>query len=580
MDRILRIDMGAEGGPRITEEPVGRYAGMGGRALTSAVVSKEVPPLCHPLGKDNKLVIAPGLLSGTAAAMSGRLSIGCKSPLTGGIKEANSGGQPSQVLARLGYAAIVLEGKPTDDTLYKVVINKDGVTITPDNSLRMMGNYDLVEKMKAEYGDKIACVSIGPAGEMKMSAASVACTDMELRPTRHAGRGGVGAVMGAKGVKVIVMDDTGCKMRAPKDPEKFKAAAKTFVEGLRKHPVTGEGLPAYGTNVLTNVISEAGAYPTKNFMWGRFETCNKISGETQAALEEERGGKGAATHGCHRGCVIRCSGTFYDKDGHYLTKQPEYETVWAHGGNCGIDDIDAIAQLDRLDDDFGVDTIEMGATIGVAMEAGVAQFGDAQAAINLVKEVGRGTPLGRILGNGAAVTGRVFGVERVPVVKGQAMPAYDPRGIQGIGVTYATSTMGADHTAGYAVTANILGVGGSVDPLKPEGQVELSRNLQIATAAVDSTGMCLFIAFALLDQPDTFQALIDMINAFYGLSLTGDDVTELGKSVLRNERAFNTAAGFTAKHDRVPEFFKKEKLPPHDITFGVTDEELDQVFNF
>lgn len=576
--KILRINMGAEAGPKVSEEPMGEYEGLGGRALTSAIVSKEVPPLCHPLGADNKLVIAAGLLSGTTGAMSGRISVGCKSPLTGTIKEANAGGQPAQVLGRLGYAAIVLEGKPTDDTLYSVFMDKDGVKISPNNSLRMLGNYDLVEKMKGAYGDKIACISIGPAGEMKMSAASVACTDMELRPTRHAGRGGVGAVMGAKGVKVIVLDDTGMEMRSPNDPQKFEAANARFVEGLGKHPVTGEGLPAYGTNILANIINEAGAYPTKNFMWGRFEGCSKISGETQAETETARGG--LATHGCHRGCTIQCSGIFVNKDGHYLTKQPEYETVWAHGANCGIDDLDAIAMLDRLDDDSGLDTIEMGATIAVAMEAGLAKFGDAQAAINLVKEVGKGTPLGRILGNGAAVTGKVFGVERVPVVKGQALPAYDPRGIQGIGVTYATSTMGADHTAGYAVATNILKVGGHIDPLKPEGQVELSRNLQIATAAVDSTGMCLFIAFALLDQPDTFQALIDMINAFYGWSLTADDVTELGKSVLKNERDFNTRAGFAPQHDRLPDFFKKEPLPDHNLTFRVKDEDLDTLFNW
>jgi aldehyde:ferredoxin oxidoreductase len=580
MDKILRINMGAAGGPKATVTPVGAYEGLGGRAMTSGIVSKEVPPLCHPLGEDNKLVIAPGMLSGSTAAMSGRLSVGCKSPLTGGIKEANAGGQPSQMLARLGYAAIVLEGKPKDGALYKMLINKDGVKITSADNLKMLGNYDTVEKIKAEFGDKISVISIGPAGEMKLAAASIACTDMELRPTRHAGRGGVGAVMGSKGVKAIVIDDAGAKMRAPKDPEAFKDATKRWVEGLRKHPVTGQGLPAYGTNVLTNVLNEAGGYPTKNFMWGRFETCSKISGETQAALENQRGGEGSATHGCHRGCVIRCSGTFYDKDGHYMTKQPEYETVWAHGGHCGIDDLDSIAMLDRMDDDFGLDTIEMGVTIGVAMEAGIAKFGDAQAAINLVKEVGKGSPLGRILGSGAAVTGKVFGVERVPVVKGQSMPAYDPRGVQGIGVTYATTTMGADHTAGYAVTANILGVGGKVDPLKPEGQAELSRNLQIATAAVDSTGMCLFIAFAILDQPETFQALLDTINAFYGLKLTANDVTELGKSVLKKERDFNAAAGFTAKHDRLPEYFKKEPLPPHNVTFKVTDKDLDSVFNW
>jgi aldehyde:ferredoxin oxidoreductase len=578
MDKILRIDVGAEGGPQAKEVPLGEYAGLGGRALTSAIVSKEVPPLCHPLGEDNKLVIAPGLLSGSAAAMSGRLSVGCKSPLTGGIKEANSGGQASQVLARLGYAAIVLEGKPEDDTLYKVFINKDGVQITPDNSLKMLGNYDLIDKIKGEYGDKVACISIGPAGEMKMSAASVACTDMEMRPTRHAGRGGVGAVMGSKGIKVIVLDDSGTKIRSPKDPEKFKAANKAWVEGLKKNPTTGQGLPAYGTNVLTNVINEAGGYPTRNFQSGRFEGASKISGETQAETEIARGG--LATHGCHRGCVIRCSGVYHDKDGHYLTKQPEYETVWAHGGNCGIDDLDAIAMLDRLEDDYGVDTIETGATIGVAMAGGLAEFGDAEAAINLVKEIGKGTPLGRILGNGAAVTGKVLGVERVPVVKGQAMPAYDPRAVQGIGVTYATTPMGADHTAGYAVTANIMGVGGHVDPLKPEGQAELSRNLQIATAAIDSTGMCLFIAFAILDQPETFQALLDMINAFYGLDLTAEGVTELGKSVLKSERDFNARAGFTPEDDRLPDFFRKEVLPPHNITFQVTDEDLDTVFKW
>ncbi len=578
MDQILRIDMGAENGPAIRIEPVGDYAGLGGRAMTSAVVSKEVPPLCHPLGADNKLVIAPGMLSGSAAAMSGRLSVGCKSPLTGGIKEANSGGQGSQVLARLGFAAIIIEGKPADDTLYRVFINKDGVKITADNSLKMLGNYALVDKIKAAYGDKVTCISVGPAGEMKMAAATVAITDMEQRPTRHAGRGGVGAVMGSKQVKVIVLDDTGLPMRSPKDIEKFKEANKNFVLGLRKHPVTGEGLPAYGTNVLTNVINEAGGYPTHNFKEGQFAGASKISGETQAELEKSRGGN--PTHGCHKGCVIRCSGIFLDKAGNFLTKQPEYETVWAHGGNCGIDDIDAIAMIDRLDDDFGLDTIEMGATIAVAMEAGVARFGDAEAAINLIKEVGRGTHLGRILGNGAGLTGKVFGIERVPVVKNQSMPAYDPRAVQGMGVTYATSTMGADHTAGYAVTANILGVGGNVNALKPEGQIELSRNLQIATAAIDATGMCLFIAFAILDQPDTFQSLVDMISAFTGQNLTGDDVVALGKSILTNERDFNIRAGFSSKDDRLPEYFKKESLMPHNITFQVEDKELDQIFNW
>jgi len=578
MEKILRIDMGAEGGPKTSETPVGEYAGLGGRAMTSAIVSKEVPPLCHPLGAENKLVISPGLLSGTTGVISGRVSVGCKSPLTGGIKESNAGGQAGQILAKLGYAAIVIEGKPKTDDMYKIFINKDGVNISVDSTLKMLPNYDLVEKMKQEFGDKIACISIGPAGEMKMSAASVAITDMELRPTRHAGRGGTGAVMGSKGVKVIVVDPQGVTFRQPKDPDKFKEANMRFAQGLKKHPVTGEALPKYGTNVLTNILSEAGGYPTYNFKTGTFPGASKISGESLAEVELKRGS--IATHGCHTGCVIQCSGTYVDKDGHYVTKQPEYETVWAHGGNCGIDDLDAIAKIDFLDDNYGLDTIEMGATIGVAMEAGLAKFGDHKAAIKLLKEVGKGTHLGRILGNGAAYTARAFGIERAPVVKGQAMPAYDPRAVQGIGVTYATTPMGADHTAGYAVATNILKVGGYVDPLKPEGQVELSRNLQIATAAVDSTGMCLFIAFAVLDQPDTFQALIDMINAFYGLNLTGEDVAELGKKVLKMEREFNAGAGFTAAHDRLPRYFYRDPLPPHNVVFQVKDEDLDKVFNW
>ncbi len=578
MEKILRIDMGAEGGPKVSETPVGDYAGMGGRGLTSAVVSKEVPPLCHPLGHENKLVIAPGMLSGSHAAMSGRISIGCKSPLTGGIKESNAGGQPAQVLARLGYTAVILEGKPAGNDIYKVVINKNGVQVIPDNSLKMLPNYDLVERMKSEYGDKIACISIGPAGEMRMCAASIACTDMELRPTRHAGRGGVGAVMGSKGVKVIVLDDTDMPMRTPKDPEKFKQANKTFVQGLQQHAVTGQALPAYGTSVLTNILNEVGGYPTYNFKEGRFPGASKISGETEAELEKKRGGQ--PTHGCHRGCVIRCSGIYHDKEGNYLTKQPEYETVWAHGGNCGIDDIDAIAKMDFLDDNYGIDTIEMGAAIAVAMDAGLAEFGDAEAAIRFVEEVGKGTHLGRILGNGAEVTGKAFGLERIPVVKGQAMPAYDPRAVQGIGVTYATSPMGADHTAGYSVAQNVLKVGGDVDPLKPEGQVEVSRNLQIATAALDSTGMCLFIAFAILDQPETFQAFIDILNGFYGTNMTADDVTDLGKKILTMERDFNKRAGFTSKQDRLPRYFKTEPIPPHNVTFAVKDEDLDGLFNW
>ncbi|TVM15384.1 aldehyde ferredoxin oxidoreductase [Oceanidesulfovibrio indonesiensis] len=579
MDKILRIDVGAPGGPKATVEPLGDYAGLGGRAMTSLVVAKEVPADCHPLGPENKLVISPGIASGSAASSSGRLSIGCKSPLTGTIKESNAGGQPSMYIARLGYAAIIIEGEHDRNAgFHKIVISESGVAIEKADDLAGLRNYATAEKIKEKHGDKVALISIGTAGEMRMASASIACTDPEFRPTRHAGRGGVGAVMGSKGIKCIVVDPGGAKMRQPANPDAFKEANRKFVEGLRGHAVTGQGLPTYGTNVLTNILCEAGGYPTYNFKEGQFKGAEKISGETLADTEKVRGGN--PTHGCHRGCAIQCSGVFVDKDGNYVTKQPEYETVWAHGGNCGIDDLDTIAKLDFMDDDIGVDTIEMGVTIGVAMDAGVIPFGDAEGALKLVEEVGQGTPLGRILGAGAAVTAKCFGLERAPVVKSQAMPAYDPRAVKGVGVTYATTTQGADHTAGYAVATNILKVGGDVDPLSATGQAELSRNLQIATAALDATGFCLFVAFAILDQPETFQAMIDTLNALNGTSMTADDVVALGQQVLKAEREFNEKAGFTKAHDRLPRYFSREKLPPHNVVFDVPDEELDSVFNF
>ena len=576
-DRLVRVNMNSL---KITEEPLpADLAGLGGRAMTSAIVSAEVPPLCTPLGPDNKLVFAPGLLGGSAAPISGRLSVGAKSPLTGGIKESNAGGQAAQIMGRLGIRALVVEGKPDGDACYTLELRSSGVKLVASPELKGLGNYATVEKLVAKYGGKkVGYVTIGMAGEMGLTAASIACTDRELRPTRHAGRGGLGAVMGSKGLKAIFCDDSETSMRQPADKEAFRAASKKFATALKDHPVTGEGLPTYGTNVLQNIMNEAGGLPTRNFHTGEFAGAGKISGEAQHDLILERGGKIA--HGCHAGCVIQCSRIYNDKDGNYKTKGPEYETIWAHGTNCCIDDLDAIAEMDYLDDDIGLDTIEMGATIGVAMDAGLAEFGDAQAAINLLKEVERGTPLGRILGCGASVTGKCFGSDHVPVVKDQAMPAYDPRSVQGIGVTYATSTQGADHTAGYAIATNILKVGGFVDPLKPEGQVELSRNLQIATAAVDSTGLCLFVAFAVLDKPEAFEAIYEMINAFYGLNLNGDDVAALGKSVLSTERKWNAKAGFTNADDRLPDWMRTEKLAPHNTVFTVPDEELDTVFNF
>lgn len=573
MSRISRVDM-RDLSVRFEDSPEA-YRGLGGRGMTSAVVAAEVPAGCHPLSSDNRLVFAPGILTGTGAPCSGRLSAGAKSPLTGGIKEANSGGMAASHLATCGLQALIIEGQPADSGWYRLVVTPERVSVERADDLAGLGNYETVARQYQQFGDRISCISIGPAGEMRLSSASIAVTDVEGRPTRHCGRGGLGAVMGAKRIKVIVIDPTGGQRPRPADNATFKRGVERFNAALMAHPLSSEALPKYGTNALTNVINAAGALPTRNFSAGQFEGAESISGERQHDVIVARGG--TIAHACHRGCTIRCSRIYVDQDGQYLTKGPEYETVWAHGANCGIDDLDAIARMDRLEDDLGLDTIETGATIAVAMEAGVIPFGDAAGALGLLDEVRRGTPLGRLIGSGAELLGKAYGIVRVPVVKGQSMPAYDPRAVQGIGVTYATSPMGADHTAGYTIAPNVLGIGGKVDPLQPAGQWELSRNLQIASTAIDASGMCLFVAFALLDDPSTLEGLCEMLGGFYGRPYTADDFQALGRRTLARELEFNAAAGFTTADDRLPGFFRTEKLPPHEITFQVPDEQLDQV---
>ena len=358
------------------------------------------------------------------------------------------------------------------------------------------------------------------------------------------------------------------------DADKFKEASQKWAKMLTGHPISGQALPTYGTAVLINIVNEAGALPTQNFRRGRFEFAEAISGEHMAELIKQRGGK--TKEGCHPGCVIQCSQRYHGPDGQDLTSGFEYETIWALAAHTTIKDLDYIAQMDRLCDDLGLDTIETGVTLGIFMEGGIIPWGDGPAAINMLKKVYTDDPWGRILGNGAAFTGQALGVSRVPVVKRQAFPAYDPRAEKGMGLTYATSPMGADHTSGYTVAVNIAKCAGGHDPLIKDGQIELSRNLQIATAAIDATGFCLFTAFAILDDPEALPAIVDMINARYGLSLIKDDITKLGEQILRDERSFNRDAGFTKAQDRLPDFFQ-EKIEPHQVNFDFTDTEIDQV---
>lgn len=574
MDKFLRVNMTTK---ELKVEAVPeKYAALGGRALTSQFVFDEVPATCEPLGPLNKLIFAPGLLSGTNAPSSGRMSVGGKSPLTGTIKESNAGGIASQKLANLGYKAVVIEGKAAPGEFYLLKLTADGAELLPAGDLVGKGGYATVAALKEKYGSKVGVIFIGPAGEMLMPNSGIGVNDPEGNAGRYAGRGGLGAVMGSKGLKAIVVDAPKTFDVPVKDRERFKAAAKKFTDMLLAHPVTGEGLPAYGTNVLMNIINEAGTLPTRNFSRGRFDRANDVGGEKLAEMCKARGGK--ATHACNPGCVMRCSNIFVLPDGRSVGSI-EYETAWGFGPNLEISDLDVIGELNYICNDLGMDTIEAAGTLGVLMEAGVIPFGDGQKAIEALKEVGRGTPLGRIIGAGATFAGKLYGVTRIPAVKGQCIPAYDPRACKGNGVTYATTPMGADHTAGYAVTANILKVGGFVDPLKEGGQIELSRNLQVATAAVDSSGLCLFVAFAVLDNPEGLPTIVEMLNAMYGSNLTVDDVITLGQNVLKVEKEFNRRAGFTSADDRLPEFFYTEELPPHNTRFELK-EELDEVLNF
>jgi aldehyde:ferredoxin oxidoreductase len=572
MRKILRVDVG-KGTAEFEDLPV-EWNLRGGRSLTSSIIAKEVDPKADPLGQDNKIVFAPGLLSGTTSPNSSRLSVGAKSPLTGGIKEANVGGQAAQRLARVGIGAIIVQGDPGDKK-YVLHVSKDGARLEDGASYWGMKNYECADALRAAYGEKVATIQVGPAGELGYRNSTVAVTDPEGNPARHAGRGGVGAVMGARGLKAVVVDDSGTDRPAIADKERFDVARKTLTDGLRSHPVTSQGLPNYGTAILINIINEAGGLPTRNFSVGRFDRAENISGETLHQNCEDRGGK--REHACMTGCVIHCSNVYNDKDGNYVSSGVEYESIWALGANCDNDDLEAIARMDRLCDELGLDTIEMGDTFAVAMEGGALPWGDAARMIELFEDLAQGTEMGRKLGNGTVHAGHEFGVSRIPAVKGQGIPAYDPRAVKGIGVTYATSTMGADHTSGYAVATNILKVGGDVDPLVAEGQCPLSNGLQQATVLFDSAGLCVFLAFAALDQPDSLAAIPEMISAMYGVPFGLDNIGPYGESLLALERDFNRAAGFTAEDDRLPEFFETEKLPPHNVVWDVSDDELNQV---
>jgi aldehyde:ferredoxin oxidoreductase len=568
--KILRIDMTARTAKE--EEIRDEYRGLGGRGLTARIITTEIPPMIDPLSGENKLIFASGILAGTTVPNTGRLSVGAKSPLTNGIKEANSGGAAAQKIARLGFQAVVIEGAASE--LITVRIAKNGVEFTPASSMKGLGNYELIERLKTIYGEKITTISIGPAGEMKLKTASVSVTTPDFYP-RTAARGGLGAVMGSKNLKAIVVDDTGSDEITLNDKAGLKEAASQLSKTILANPLVGV-FKELGTPALVMLTQTLGCLPTKNYSSGQFAGAEKISGENLAVIIKGRPNS-ESTHRCMNGCIVGCSNILTDEKGEMIVSGLEYETIALAGSNCMIDDLDTIARLNHLCNDIGVDTMDIGAALAVSMEAGLLDWGDGKAALGLIEEIRNGTDKGLMIGSGCKFAGEKLGVKRIPHVKGQSLSGYDPRALKGTGVTYSTSPMGADHTSGLVLPNP---ADPSYSPVSSAGQTAPSQFMQIYMAALDSLGVCMMAGLPLLDAPGSEQYLVASVAAITGEPLAQDYLIELGKKVLQTEKAFNDAAGFTRKDDRLPEFFFKEQLKPGDHVFDVPEGEIDTVNRF
>lgn len=565
--QVWRADVGER---VVTNEPVPvGWERLGGRGLIARILLDEIPATCDPLGPFNKLIFAPGLLVGHMISSCDRISIGGKSPLTGGVKESNAGGSTGMKLVHLGIKALILEGTPTEDKWWILHLGANGGRYEPADDLFGLGVYQTTQRLLERYGPKVGIALIGPGGEMRLSAAGVLNLDKDREPSRISARGGLGAVMGVKHLKAIVIDSSGGEKPSLADPEFFKSAQKHYTKELMDHPQTAS-YANYGTAAMTRMSDGFGGIPTRNYSSGTFEGVEKISGEAMRDLLLARGGASNPTHACMTGCTIRCSNVFGDVKGNKIVSPVEYETIGMIGANLGIDDLDAIAHLNWELNDLGLDSIEIGAALGVAAEAGLMEFGDARRAMELISEIRQGTALGRVLGSGVVVTGCVLGVRRVPAVKGQAMAGYDPRAIKGTGVTYATSPQGADHTAGLTIRAK-------VNHLDPKQQMEISRISQIKMAGYDTLGVCLFGGFGFANAPGSIR---DLLKGRYGWDVGDDVLQELGRETLKLECAFNQAAGFGSEDDRLPEWMTTEPLPPHNSVFDVPNEDLDRVFDW
>ena len=542
-----------------------KYHLLGGRALTARLLLDETDPDCEPLSPESTLYIAPGLLGGTAATTSGRTSFGFKSPLTGGSKEANVGGQIGHRLARLGIRAIAITGTASDGWM-RLDIDTNGAVISNASDLAGKRNYQLHTELVGDKLRNAAAATIGPAGELKLAAASVAVTDPEGRPTRHAARGGPGAVMGAKGLKAIVVDDSEVpRTIAATNPDGYKNQVVTFSKTVLDDPRV-QNTGKYGTAGVIKFVNRENvqSLPVHNHRLGVWseEDAAQLSGQHIAALGEERGGKMLP---CMAGCIIKCAILFNNPDGEHVTTALEFETLALLGSNLEIGPADAVAELDRLCDDVGLDTIEIGNALGVAMEGGGLDWGDWERTQSLIDiDIAQGTELGKIVGNGTVYTANHYGITRIPAVKGQGLPAWEPRTLKGMGITYATSPQGADHTAGM-VTAR---------EANAKTLMQQSRHEQLVMMATDAAGLCQFTNALPSD-------IAGFISEQYGVDYAEEDVLASAHEAIKTEISFNHKAGLGPETDTLPSWLYEEplELPDGPSKFDLPDELLAQTWN-
>ncbi len=567
MLKVFRIDT-KTGGIKFNEVK-DNEVNFGGRGLIASIMNEEVNPKCDPLGYENKLIICTGMMAGTNVPTAHRLSIGGKSPLTGGIKEANVGGSAGGYLADHGIKMLIFEDMPEHDSWNILHIDREGkVELIDATQYQGLNNYKLVEELKARYGSKIAVISIGVAGERGYRNSTLQVTEVvDGKPARAAARGGMGSVLGSKKVKAVVIEEPDVKYKLSyDDKDKYDEARKKLINYMQESDET-RTLNTLGTMFNVGLNAPQGVLPVRNFSGEYFKDWNKIDGGALLEKLKENGGKSGVP--CQKGCIISCSNIYNDSDGNYLTSALEYETVAMCGSNCDIANLDFLARVDRLCDDFGIDTIETGASIAVCMEAGKIEWGDAEAALGLIEEMIEGTGFGKLLGQGTEVVGKELGVDRVPVVKGQSLSSFEPRNSKGMGVTFSTTPMGADHTAG--ITAVVPGIDGT----SKVGQVALSSQLQAASAAADNL-MCLFGWFTLLGS-DFIAAVLESI---YGGEWDMNRVIGIGVETIIMEKEFNKKAGFKEEDERLPDFFYNEKSPFTGTVFDFSQKELSKTHDF